>query len=107
MGCWIWRFLPPLRRIVAALPRRRLTLLFSATLSDAIIGVSAEFTRDAVRVDVSVRQVVAATVTHQVHDVAVDRTTRTNGVIDVGGGNRAAAADPPSGGGAARAHRSS
>jgi ATP-dependent RNA helicase RhlE len=66
-------FLPALRRIVAALPRRRQTLLFSATLSDAIIGLSAEFTRDAVRVDVSVRQVVAATVTHQVHDVAVER----------------------------------
>jgi ATP-dependent RNA helicase RhlE len=66
-------FLPALRRIVATLPRRRQTLLFSATLSDAIIGLSAEFTRDAVRVDVSVRQVVAATVTHQVHDVAVER----------------------------------
>jgi ATP-dependent RNA helicase RhlE len=66
-------FLPALRRIVASLPRRRQTLLFSATLSDAIIGLSAEFTRDAVRVDVSVRQVVAATVTHQVHDVAVER----------------------------------
>jgi ATP-dependent RNA helicase RhlE len=48
-------------------------LLFSATLSDAIVGLSAEFTRDAVRVDVSPRQLVAATVTHQVHDVAVER----------------------------------
>ena len=66
-------FLPALRRVVAALPRRRQTLLFSATLSDDIIGLSAEFTRDAVRVDVSARQVVAATVTHQVHDVAVER----------------------------------
>ena len=66
-------FLPALKRIVAALPRRRQTLLFSATLSDAIIGLSAEFTRDAVRVDASARQLVAATVTHQVHDVAVER----------------------------------
>jgi ATP-dependent RNA helicase RhlE len=65
-------FLPALRRIVAVLPRRRQTLLFSATLSDAISGLSAEFTRDAVRVDVSPRQVVAATVSHQVHDVAVE-----------------------------------
>jgi ATP-dependent RNA helicase RhlE len=47
-------------------------LLFSATLPDAIIGLSGEFTRDALRVDVSPRQVVAATVTHQVHDVAVE-----------------------------------
>ena len=66
-------FLPALRRIVATLPRRRQTLLFSATLSDAIIGLSTQFTRDAVRVDVSARQVVTATVTHQVHDVAVER----------------------------------
>ena len=66
-------FRPALRRVAAALPRRRQTLLFSATLSDAIIGLAAEFTRDAVRIDVSARQVVAATVTHQVHDVAVAR----------------------------------
>jgi len=65
-------FLPALRRVVAALPRRRQTLLFSATLSDDITRLSTEFTRDAVRVDVSARQVVAATVTHQVHDVAVE-----------------------------------
>jgi ATP-dependent RNA helicase RhlE len=66
-------FLPALRRIVAVLPRRRQTLLFSATLSDPIVRLSSEFTRDAVRVDVSVRQVVAATVTHHVHHVAADR----------------------------------
>jgi ATP-dependent RNA helicase RhlE len=66
-------FLPAMRRVVAALPRRRQTLLFSATLSDAIIHLAAEFTRDAVRVDVSARQVVPVTVTHHVHDVAVER----------------------------------
>jgi hypothetical protein len=66
-------FLPALRRIVAALPRGRQSLLFSATLSDAIVDLSAEFTRDAVRVDVSPWQVFATTVTHQVHDVAVER----------------------------------
>ena len=66
-------FLPPLRRIVAAVPRRRQTLLFSATLSEAVIRLSAEFTRDAVRVEVSPQQVVAATVTHHVHEVAVER----------------------------------
>ena len=31
-------FLPALRRVVAALPRRRQTLLFSATLSEGITG---------------------------------------------------------------------
>lgn len=66
-------FLPALRRIVTELPRGRQTLLFSATLSEAVMRLSAEFTRDAVRVDVSGEQVVAAHVTHQVHHVAHDR----------------------------------
>jgi ATP-dependent RNA helicase RhlE len=66
-------FLPALRTVVAALPRKRQTLLFSATLSEGITGLAAEFTREPVRVDVSPQQVVAATVTHQVHHVAVDR----------------------------------
>jgi ATP-dependent RNA helicase RhlE len=66
-------FVPALRRIVAALPRRRQTLLFSATIPDAIVRLSAEFMQAAARIDVSPRQVVAATVTHQVHDVAIER----------------------------------
>jgi ATP-dependent RNA helicase RhlE len=67
-------FLPALRRIVAALPRDRQTLLFSATLPDAVTRLAADFTRNATRLDVSTeQQVVAATVTHQVHHVALDR----------------------------------
>ena len=66
-------FLPALRTVVATLPRRRQTLLFSATLPEAVIRLSAEFTRDAVRVNVSAEQVVPVTVTHQVHHVAVER----------------------------------
>jgi ATP-dependent RNA helicase RhlE len=66
-------FLPALKRIVAAVPRRRQTLLFSATLSDEIIRLSRDFTNEPARVDVSPRQVVAVTVTHHVHNVAVDR----------------------------------
>jgi ATP-dependent RNA helicase RhlE len=66
-------FLPALRRVVAAVPRTRQTLLFSATLSEDIVRLSAEFTRDAVRVDVSAGQTVAVTVSHVVHHVALDR----------------------------------
>jgi ATP-dependent RNA helicase RhlE len=66
-------FLPALRRIVAAVPQRRQTLMFSATMPEAIIRLSTEFTRNAARVDVSVQQVVAPTVSHQVHHVAADR----------------------------------
>src|SRR5690349_7992324 len=39
-------FLPALRRVVASLPRARQTLLFSATLSDAVVALAAAFTRD-------------------------------------------------------------
>jgi ATP-dependent RNA helicase RhlE len=65
-------FLPALRRIVAAVPRRRQTLMFSATMPEAIIRLSTEFTRNAARVDVSAQQVIAPTVTHQMHHVAVE-----------------------------------
>jgi ATP-dependent RNA helicase RhlE len=66
-------FQPALRRIVAVLPRNRQTLLFSATLSDAVVDLSAEFTRNAARIDVSAGHVVATTVTHQIHHVGLDR----------------------------------
>jgi ATP-dependent RNA helicase RhlE len=66
-------FLPALRRIAAVVPRRRQTLLFSATMSEPIIRLSAEFTHNAARIDVSAEQVVAPTVTHQVHHVATER----------------------------------
>jgi ATP-dependent RNA helicase RhlE len=66
-------FRPSLRRIIPALPRERQTLLFSATLSDAVTGLAADFTRDPVRVDMSEGQVVAPTVSHHVHQVALDR----------------------------------
>ena len=66
-------FQPALKRILPALPRQRQTLLFSATLEDAVVRLSAECTRDAARVDVSTGQVVAATVTHQVHHVSTER----------------------------------
>jgi ATP-dependent RNA helicase RhlE len=66
-------FLPALRRIVASLPRSRQTLLFSATLADAVVGLAGEFTRNPARVDVSKEQVVAPTVRHHVHTVALDQ----------------------------------
>ena len=39
-------FLPPLRRILRVLPRDRQTLLFSATISEEVVKLSADFTRD-------------------------------------------------------------
>jgi ATP-dependent RNA helicase RhlE len=66
-------FLPPLRRILAVLPRERQTLLFSATITQDVVRLSADFTRDPQRVDVSEGQVMAPTVTHCAHPVADQR----------------------------------
>jgi len=60
-------FLPPLRRILSAVPRDRQTLLLSATLTGEVLGLARSFTREPVRVDVSEAQPVAATVTHHIH----------------------------------------
>ncbi len=66
-------FLPALRRVIAALPRSRQTLMFSATLSGPVVALASEFTRNPARVDVSDGQAVASTVTHHLHAVAVDQ----------------------------------
>jgi len=66
-------FLPALRRVIPSLPRSRQTLLFSATLSDAVVKLAAEFTRNPTRVDVSDGQAVTPTVTHHLHSVAADQ----------------------------------
>jgi len=66
-------FMPALRRVLPALPRARQTLLFSATLADAVVKLSADFTREPQRVDVSNEQTVAPTITHRVHPVDHDR----------------------------------
>jgi ATP-dependent RNA helicase RhlE len=66
-------FLPALRRVIRSLPRSRQTLLFSATLSDAVVELAAEFTRNPARVDVSNDQAVAPTVAHHLHSVAFDQ----------------------------------
>ena len=66
-------FLPPLRQLLRRLPRERQTMLFSATFTTDVVRLSSEFTRSPKRVDVSVAQVVAPTVTHRAHPVADGR----------------------------------
>ena len=66
-------FLPALRRVLPALPLTRQTLLFSATLSDDVVRLSSDFTRDPQRVDVSSDQTIAPTITHRIHPVDHDR----------------------------------
>ncbi|MGE0042806.1 MAG: DEAD/DEAH box helicase [Vicinamibacterales bacterium] len=66
-------FMPPLRRILKVLPRDRQTLLFSATISPDVVRLSADFTRDPARVDVSEGQTMAQTVVHCMHPVSPQR----------------------------------
>jgi ATP-dependent RNA helicase RhlE len=65
-------FLPQLTRILAALPRARQTMLFSATFSPEVKHLAKNFTREPQHVDVSRGDTVATTVSHRVRAVAED-----------------------------------
>jgi ATP-dependent RNA helicase RhlE len=62
-------FLPAIRRILGALPKKRVTWLFSATFAPEIKLLAAQFMQDPVEVQVAKPNSVAATVTHRVHPV--------------------------------------
>ena len=62
-------FLPPIRRIVKALPHKRQTLLFSATLSKEIEALTHEFQHSPKTVQIGRRANPAETVTQFVYEV--------------------------------------
>ncbi len=62
-------FLPSIRRIVRELPQRRQTLLFSATLSKEIEGVTREFLHNPKTIQIGRRSNPAETVTQFVYEV--------------------------------------
>src|SRR5207302_2398100 len=62
-------FLPPIRRIVKALPRKRQTLMFSASLSREIEKLTHEFQREPKIVEIGRRANPADTVTQFVYEV--------------------------------------
>jgi ATP-dependent RNA helicase RhlE len=66
-------FLPQMRRIIAALPRDRQTLLFSATLSKAIEQITRDVLRNPKTVEIGRRANPAATVTQFLYPVARER----------------------------------
>jgi ATP-dependent RNA helicase RhlE len=71
MGFW-----PDVRRIIAALPVKRQTLLFSATMPAEVVRDALEITRDAKYVQVGQRSAPARTITHRVEHVgAHDKVT--------------------------------
>ena len=65
-------FLPDVRRIVAAVPARRQTLLFSATMPPEIAGLAAKLLNDPVRVSVTPPATTVEKVRQKVYMVARD-----------------------------------
>ena len=65
MGFW-----PDVRRIIAALPVVRQTLLFSATMPDDVVRSALEIVRDPKYVQVGQRSAPAKSITHRVHAVS-------------------------------------
>jgi ATP-dependent RNA helicase RhlE len=62
-------FLPAMKRVLAALPRARQTLLFSATFSSEIKGLASQFMHEPQEIQIAKPNSVATTVTHRVHPV--------------------------------------
>jgi ATP-dependent RNA helicase RhlE len=65
MGFW-----PDVRRIIAALPTARQTLLFSATMPDDVVRSALEIVRDPKYVQVGQRSAPAKSITHRVQAVS-------------------------------------
>ena len=70
-------FLPSMRRIVAACPDDRQTLLFSATLSDDVLKNTGDLVRNPVRVEIAPKGTTAQTVAQYVLGVSAEAKKRT------------------------------
>jgi superfamily II DNA/RNA helicase len=68
-------FADELQQLFSALPRKRQTLLFSATFSDAIRNLGKDLLKDPVSIEVSPRNAAANTVTQSL--IAVDKKRKT------------------------------
>ncbi|MGA7615068.1 MAG: DEAD/DEAH box helicase, partial [Thermoanaerobaculia bacterium] len=66
-------FLPPIRRIVQALPKKRQGLLFSATMSKEIESIAAEFVHNPVTVEIGRRSTPAEAVSQHVIHVSKEQ----------------------------------
>ena len=65
-------FLPALKRLLSAIPKRRQTLLFSATFPEPIKLLARQFMREPHEIQITPPNTVVATVTHRVHPVDAD-----------------------------------
>ena len=63
-------FLPDIRKIMALIPKQRQSLLFSATVSNAIKSLAAQLLNNPVAVEVSMPNATASNITEQVYGIA-------------------------------------
>ena len=75
MGFW-----PDVRRIIAALPAKRQTLLFSATMPNEVVRDALEITHDAKYIQVGQRSAPAKSITHRIEHVGAH--DKVNWLID-------------------------
>ncbi len=66
-------FLPDIKRVLAAIPKNRQTLFFSATMPPAIVELSRQLLRDPARLNIDRKPAPATGVSHAVFPVASDR----------------------------------
>ena len=66
-------FIPDIKRIIALLPAMRQTLLFSATFSDEIRRLSAQFLKDPATVEVARRNTPVEAITQYAHSIDANR----------------------------------
>src|ERR1700722_5327620 len=62
-------FMTAIQKILGTLPKKRQTLLFSATFADEIKKLAGQFMRDPAEIQVAARNPLPATITHRVHPV--------------------------------------
>jgi ATP-dependent RNA helicase RhlE len=74
-------FLPSIRRIIAALPARRQTLLFSATMPAEIRALASDMLRDPVTVEISITRPIE-TISHAIYPV-VDQTRKVEMLLNL------------------------
>jgi ATP-dependent RNA helicase RhlE len=66
-------FLPDIRRVLAALPRKRQNLLFSATFADEVRGLAQSLLHEPVQIQVTPRNTAVESVVQKMHPVDASR----------------------------------
>ncbi len=73
-------FLPSIRRIISMLPQKRQTLLFSATMPDAIRSLATEMLHEPVTVEISITEPIE-TISHAIY--AVEQTRKLDMLLNL------------------------